>query len=151
MRYSNLNRETTKARAWSSSTGRRAQKKISTIKFYKADRGPFVPSARWNTKDALPTVPRYTPSTLEQEPDALLSLIDPVFKQARCCDIAVLVASSMHFSKFHNEAIVIVPQFRQHGLRFDIVCIIIEDALVPRNIAYRTQRTAANLPCSLRD
>src|ERR1700722_6443128 len=87
----------------------------------------------------------------EEEPGAPLGLVDPDFKQARGCDIAIFFADIVGLAHDRGELFVVVTQFGQHVLRLDIDGIIVEDALLLGDLPYRAQRRAANFARPFRD
>src|SRR5438128_8914016 len=68
----------------------------------------------WQLKRRLASGRVAAPRSLEEEPDALLGLVDPHLEQARGCDIAVLVAHAVRGTQLGCEAHVVVAQLGQH-------------------------------------
>jgi hypothetical protein len=84
-----------------------------------------------------------TAQRFKQEPDAALAFVDPVFEQACGCHIAIFVTEFVQHAHTFNQRSVIVTQLGEHFMRMHKLCIIIENALVTRNIA--ASAVSANL------
>ena len=91
------------------------------------------------------------PAGLEQEPGAPLDLVDPDFDVAGGGDVTMLVADVVHFTQPGGHRLVVFAQFAQHVRRLDIVGIVVEDTLGPRDVADRTQRGTTELANALGD
>ncbi len=91
------------------------------------------------------------PARLEQEPYAPLGLVDPVLKQARGRNIAMLVTQPVRLAHARRELPIVVAQLGQHILRRYVVCVVVEDPLEAANLTDRTQRRSANFPDALGD
>src|SRR5262245_64859433 len=66
---------------------------------------------------------------LEQEPAALLCLVDKVLEQAGGRYIFVLVRDFVLFTEIRNYGLVVVHQLHQHGLRRNKFLIVVLDPL----------------------
>src|SRR5258705_9989235 len=89
------------------------------------------------------------PARLKQVPDSLLSLVDPVLKQARTRHIAVFVAQPVCFTQVRCELLVVVLQLNQHVRRCDIVCVAVPYSLPPRYLTDRMEGSRADFSNSL--
>src|SRR6266568_6974112 len=88
---------------------------------------------------------------LEQEPDALLGLVDPHLEQARGRDVAVLVADRVRRAHEAREALVVVSQLGEHVERRHVVGVVVVDALERAHVFDRAQRRTAELAYALGD
>jgi hypothetical protein len=91
------------------------------------------------------------PARLEQEPDALLSLVDPLLALRTCTDVLLLIAQAVILPHAGDECLMVLPNLGQHVASIDIVRVVVGDALQPRDVADRVQRRAANLADALGD
>ena len=66
-------------------------------------------------------------------------------------DITVFVADMMNLAHDRGQLLVIVAQLSQHVLRFDIFGVVIEDALLARDMSDRAYRRPPQLACPLGD
>src|SRR5690348_4259759 len=97
-----------------------------------------APGAPWRDKSPASVVlTRTAAGGLEQEPGPPLCFVDPHFDEARGRDVAVVVAHVMDLAQRRRQAPVVVAQLGQHVLRVDIVGVVVENALAPRNVADR--------------
>src|SRR4030095_10930412 len=91
------------------------------------------------------------PSRFEQEPGAAFGFVDPDFDQARGRDIAMLVANVVRLAQTRGQSLVVLRQFSKHIQGLDILGVVIEHALGPRDLSARSQRDSARLAHALRD
>ena len=72
---------------------------------------------------------------LEQEPDPLFSLVDPIFQEACGGDIPVLVANAVRFPHACRQLLVVVAELGQHIERRHVVGIVVQDTLQAGDVA----------------
>src|SRR5882672_6645150 len=84
-------------------------------------------------------------SCFKQEPNATLGLVDPVLKQTRTGDIAVLVAQFVRLTHPGRELLVISRKLHEHNRGDHILRVVIPDALQATDMTGRMQRRAADL------
>ncbi len=76
-----------------------------------------------------------SPGCFEQEPDAALALIDPVFEEACGSDVAGIIADGMGGEHAQDQSFFVFAQFTQHVGRINIVGVIVRDALQTGDVA----------------
>src|ERR1700690_4288600 len=83
------------------------------------------------------SMPRVIPlaACLEQEPGASLGFVNPDFDQAGSRDVTVLVAHVMSLTQPACEGLVVVAKFSQHIQRFDVSCVVVQNALGACDVA----------------
>src|SRR5271167_1281394 len=89
------------------------------------------------------------PAGLEQEPSAPLSFINPDFDQAGGSNIVMLVADSVGLAQTRSQSLVVLAQLGQHILGLDILGIVVQYALQPRDVANGPERGSAYLAYAL--
>src|SRR5262249_48403165 len=104
----------------------------------------MIEAAAWPCRLSMPAG-HLASACLEQEPGAALRLIDPYFDEAGGGDVAVFVTHVVGLAQSRRERLVVLTQFRQHVLRLDVNCIVVQDPLQPRNVADRPERGSADL------
>src|SRR3954469_26050507 len=88
---------------------------------------------------------------LKQEPGAPLSLVDEVLEEACGRYIPMLTAQLMGLKHARREGLVVVPQLGQHVERVDVIGVVVENPLKPRDMADRPKGGAADLAHALGD
>ena len=91
------------------------------------------------------------PSRLEQEPHALLGLVDPVLDQAGGGDVAMLVGDLMEDAHVLEQLLVVVAQLGQHVGRRYVLGVVVEHALQALDVADRLDGRGAELAHPLGD
>src|SRR3954463_12962971 len=84
-----------------------------------------------------------TAAGLEQEPRSPFRLINPYLDQARGGDIAMFLAYVMRLSQSSCQRLVVFAQLGQHVLRFDIIRVVVCDALQSRDVTDGCNRRPA--------
>ncbi len=89
------------------------------------------------------------PACLEQEPAALLRLVDEILQQAGSRHILVLVRELVGFAHVLDLSLVVVHEFVEHIDGPHIVLVVVFDALQLRDLSNRADRGAADLAGAL--
>src|SRR3954470_3393129 len=88
---------------------------------------------------------------LVQEPDAPFRLVDPHLEEAGGGDIAALVAHAVRRAHGSGKPLVVFAQLGQHVERRDVLGIVVEHTLQPRDVPDRAHGRAADLAHALGD
>ena len=81
---------------------------------------------------------------LVEKPYAPFGLVDPLLDQACRRYVVLLIAEFVRLAHARDQRLIVGSELRQHIQRIDIVGVIVEEALAPRNVADGAQRCAAN-------
>jgi hypothetical protein len=68
-------------------------------------------------------------SDLEEGPHSTVGFVDPILDQARRGNITVLTAQTVHSAQAHSELDIVLAQLGQHGMRRQVVRIVVLHAL----------------------
>ena len=91
------------------------------------------------------------PCALKQEPAAALSLVDPVFKQARCRYVFRVIAKRVSGAHAEDQSFFVLVQLGKHVLSGYEVGVIVRNSLQPRNVTDGANCRSADFSNSLRD
>jgi hypothetical protein len=78
-----------------------------------------------------------SPCGLEQEPGAMLGLVDPVLDQAGGSDVVMLVTKRVYASQAGRQLPIIFSKFHEHVLGGNMLPVVIGDALKPDDLPDR--------------
>src|SRR6266404_3136245 len=88
-------------------------------------------------------------TALEEEPDSLLALVNPVLQETCSSHISRFVAERMDLAHVSRQYYVVFAEFSYHIERFGVFCIVIHDALKARDLPDRTNGCPADLSHAL--
>lgn len=86
----------------------------------------------------------------EEEPASAFSFVDPVLDEARGSDVAMLVANLMRLAQPHGQGLIVFAKFGKHIERLNVIRVIVEYALLTRDLTDRSKGGATDLPHAFR-
>src|SRR5258706_2826518 len=90
-----------------------------------------------------------TPAGLEQEPSPALCLVNPDLQKTRGRNVAKFVTKTMNLAHARCEILVVFAQLRKHVQGRDIIRIVVEHALQPRDFPNGMYGRPSDLPNAL--
>src|SRR5215470_9851299 len=91
------------------------------------------------------------PARFVEKPHSAFRLIDPVFKHACRCDIAVFIAKLVDPPHLRGQLLIIAAQLGEHVLWIHIGCIVVQDTLLAPDMTNRPYRGPSDLARALGD
>jgi predicted XRE-type DNA-binding protein len=86
---------------------------------------------------------------LEQEPAAMLGLVDPVLDEAGGSDVAILVAQGVCASEASGQQLIVFPKLHEHVPGGNVLPVVIGNALKPGDVPDRMQGRSSDLSDTL--
>src|SRR5258708_4099075 len=86
------------------------------------------------------------PAALKEKPNALLGFVDPVLQQACGGHVALLVTKRMYLAHVPRQHRIVIAELDYHVEWFDVISIVVRDALETRDLPDGAKGCAADLP-----